>query len=335
MVAAMVDLGGTQTAASPNVQSAARSRASASLQSLAPIAPIAIIFVIASMTIPGFASGPNLIAVVQASAITGIAAIGAAAITIVGKFVSLAIEQQAVASAYVFTALLSVGQPLAVAIAATFVAALIIGAVQGYLVSRGLNPIVTTLAFGSALFGAVVLLSNDRTITLRQNPVAWVGGGTSWGVPNQAVVFIVLLAIGTVFLSRTRLGRQIVLCGANPKAGELIGIPIRRLVVIAYVLAALASALVGILVVGQVSQASSNMFDGLTIDVVAAILVGGIAIQGGEGQLWRAGVGALILTMLSNIMLLLGLDAGVRLLLKGALAAAVLLAMTVMRRRGR
>ncbi|MCB8882058.1 ABC transporter permease [Acidisoma cellulosilytica] len=331
----MVDLSGVRTTASQSAQSKGRGSVAVSLQSLAPIAPIALIFVIAAVAIPGFASGPNLIAVVQASAITGIAAIGAAAITIVGKFVSLAIEQQAVTAAYVFTAVLSIGQPVAVAVAATLIVAVIIGAVQGYLVARGLNPIVTTLAFGSALFGAVVLLSNNRTITLRHNPLAWLGGGTSWGVPNQAVVFVILLAIGTVFLSHTRLGRQIVLCGANPKAAELIGIPISRLVIIAYISAALASALVGMLVVGQVSQASSNMFDGLTIDVVAAILVGGIAIQGGEGQLWRAGVGALILTMLSNIMLLLGLDAGVRLLLKGGLAAAVLLAMTVMRRRSR
>jgi ribose transport system permease protein len=305
------------------------------MQTIAPIAPIVVIFVLAAASVPGFVSGPNLIAVVQASAITGIAAIGAAAITIVGKFVSLAIEQQAVTLAYVFTAMLMVGQSLTAAIAVTLVAAILLGAVQGYLVSRGLNPIVATLAFGSALYGSVVLLSDNRTITLRQNPVAWLGGGTSWGVPNQAIVFLVLLVIGTLFLSRTRLGRQLVLTGANPKAAELIGIPVRKLVIIAYVLAAMGSALVAILVVGQVSQASSNMFDGLTIDVVAAILVGGIAIQGGEGQLWRAGVGALILTMLSNVMLLLGLDAGVRLLLKGALAAAVLLTMTVMKGRGR
>ncbi len=285
-------------------------------QTLAPIAPIAAIFVIAAISVPGFVNGSNLIAVVQAAAITGIAAIAAAAITIVGKFVSLAIEQQAVTLAYVFAALLTMEQPLAIAVLATLVAAILLGVVQGYLVSRGLNPIVATLAFGSALYGSVVLLSNDDTITLRQNPVAWLGGGTSWGIPNQAIVFLILLVIGTLFLSRTRLGRQLVLTGANPKAAELIGIPVRGLVVIAYVLAALGSALVAILVVGQVSQASSNMFNGLTIDVVAAILVGGIAIQGGEGQLWRAGVGALILTMLSNIMLLLGLDAGVRLLLK-------------------
>jgi simple sugar transport system permease protein/ribose transport system permease protein len=305
------------------------------LRALAPVAPIIAIVLLAAIFVQGFISGPNLIAVVQASAITGIAAIGAAAITIVGKFVSLAIEQQTVTLAYVFAALVSTGQPLAVAMAATLAIALVLGAVQGYFVAQGLNPIVATLAFGSALFGSVVLLSDNRTITLRDNPVAWLGGGTSWGIPNQAIVFVILLMLGTLFLSRTRLGRQLVLTGANPKAAELIGIPTRSLVVIAYILAALGSALVAILVVGQVSQAKSNMFDGLTIDVVAAILVGGIAIQGGEGQLWRAGFGALILTMLSNIMLLLGLDAGVRLLLKGVLAAAVLLTMTMMKGRSR
>ncbi|MGO4842352.1 hypothetical protein AB4144_59800, partial [Rhizobiaceae sp. 2RAB30] len=96
---------------------------------------------------------------------------------------------------------------------------------------------------------------------------------------------------------------------------------------------ALAAALGGILVVGQVSQAKSDMFRGLTIDVVAAILVGGIAIQGGEGQLWRAGFGAIVLTMLGNIMLLLGIDAGVRDLMKGLLAGGVLLSMTLLKAR--
>jgi ribose transport system permease protein len=271
--------------------------------------------------------------VVQASAITGIAAVGAAAITISGKFVSLAIEQQAVTLAYAFSALLSAGQPLAIAVAATLLLAVALGAVQGYIVSRGLNPIVATLAFGSVLFGSVVLLADNRTITLQNNPATWLGGGRLGGVPNQAVVFILILIAGTWFLARTKLGRQVVLTGANPRAAELIGIPTRRIVVLAFIAAALGSALVAILVVGQVSQAKSNMFDGLTIDVVAAILVGGIAIQGGEGQLWRAGMGALLLTTLSNMMLLLGIDAGMRLLLKGLLAAGVLLAMTAMKRR--
>lgn len=303
------------------------------LKRLGPFLPIIALAVIASLTVDGFGTTPNLIAVVQASAITGIAAIGTAAITISGKFVSLAIEQQAVTAAYVFAATVSAGQPVVLAFALAFAVAIVLGLVQGYLVSRGLNPIVTTLAFGSALFGTVVMLADNRTITLSPNPIAWLGGGTTFGVPNQAIIFIILLVLGSLFLSRTRLGRQMVLTGANPKAADLIGVPTRRIIIIAFVAAALTAALVGILVVGQVSQAKSDMFRGLTIDVVAAILVGGIAIQGGEGQLWRAGFGAIVLTMLGNIMLLLGIDAGVRDLLKGLLAAAVLLSMKLLKAR--
>ncbi len=303
------------------------------LKRLGPFLPIIALAVIASLTVDGFGTTPNLIAVVQASAITGIAAIGTAAITISGKFVSLAIEQQAVTAAYVFAATVSAGQPVVLAFALAFAVAIVLGLVQGYLVSRGLNPIVTTLAFGSALFGTVVMLADNRTITLSPNPIAWLGGGTTFGVPNQAIIFIILLVLGSLFLSRTRLGRQMVLTGANPKAADLIGVPTRRIIMIAFVAAALTAALVGILVVGQASQAKSDMFRGLTIDVVAAILVGGIAIQGGEGQLWRAGFGAIVLTMLGNIMLLLGIDAGVRDLLKGLLAAAVLLSMKLLKAR--
>ncbi|MBN9257972.1 MULTISPECIES: ABC transporter permease [unclassified Mesorhizobium] len=303
------------------------------LKRLGPFLPIIALAVIASLTVDGFGTTPNLIAVVQASAITGIAAIGTAAITISGKFVSLAIEQQAVTAAYVFAATVSAGQPVVLAFALAFAVAIVLGLVQGYLVSRGLNPIVTTLAFGSALFGTVVMLADNRTITLSPNPIAWLGGGTTFGVPNQAIIFIILLVLGSLFLARTRLGRQMVLTGANPKAADLIGVPTRRIIMIAFVAAALTAALVGILVVGQVSQAKSDMFRGLTIDVVAAILVGGIAIQGGEGQLWRAGFGAIVLTMLGNIMLLLGIDAGVRDLLKGLLAAAVLLSMKLLKAR--
>jgi ribose/xylose/arabinose/galactoside ABC-type transport system permease subunit len=165
--------------------------------------------------------------------------------------------------------------------------------------------------------------------------MASIGGGLTFGIPNQALIFLALVAIGTWFLSRTTLGRQIVLTGANDKAAELIGIPTQRIVIIAFIIAGLLAALVGILVVGQVSQAKSDMFRGLTIDVVAAILVGGIAIQGGEGQLWRAGLGAIVLTMLGNIMLLLGIDAGMRELAKGILAGAVLLTITLMKERGK
>lgn len=303
--------------------------------SLAPLLPVIAIGIIASFSVRGFATAPNLIAVVQASAITGIAAIGTAAITISGRFVSLAVEQQAMTAAFVFAALILAGQPLAVTLLAVFAIAAILGFVQGYLVSRGLNPIVTTLAFGSVLFGIVVMLADNRTLTLADNPMAGIGGGLSFGIPNQALIFLVVLAVGSWFLSRTTLGRQIVLTGANDKAAELIGVPTKRIVIIAFIIAGVLAALVGVLVVGQVSQAKSDMFRGLTIDVVAAILVGGIAIQGGEGQLWRAGLGAIVLTMLGNIMLLLGVDAGMRELAKGVLAAAVLLTITLMKDRGR
>jgi simple sugar transport system permease protein/ribose transport system permease protein len=310
------------------------SRARTWLRTLGPFVPIAVLAAIAALTVDGFGTTPNLIAVVQASAITGIAAIGTAAITISGKFVSLAIEQQAVTAAYVFAATVSAGQPVLLAFALAFAVAIILGLIQGYLVSRGLNPIVTTLAFGSALFGTVVMLADNRTITLSPNPISWLGGGTTFGIPNQAIIFVVLLVLGSLFLSRTKMGRQMVLTGANPRAAALVGVPTRRIVMVAFVAAALTAALVGILVVGQVSQAKSDMFRGLTIDVVAAILVGGIAIQGGEGQLWRAGFGAIVLTMLGNIMLLLGIDAGVRDLLKGLLAAGVLLSMRLLKARG-
>jgi ribose/xylose/arabinose/galactoside ABC-type transport system permease subunit len=302
---------------------------------LVPLIPVIAIGLLAAVSVRGFATAPNLIAVVQASAITGIAAIGTATITICGRFVSLAVEQQAMTAAFVFAALILAGMPLVVALAAVFVLAAVLGFIQGYLVSRGLNPIVTTLAFGSVLFGVVVWLADNRTLTLSDNPMASIGGGLTYGIPNQALIFLVLVAVGTWFLSRTTLGRQIVLTGANDKAAELIGIPTRRIVIIAFIIAGLLAALVGVLVVGQVSQAKSDMFRGLTIDVVAAILVGGIAIQGGEGQLWRAGLGAIVLTMLGNIMLLLGIDAGMRELAKGILAGAVLLTITVMKERGK
>jgi ribose transport system permease protein len=303
------------------------------LRRSAPFLPILALAGAAALTVDGFGTAPNLIAVVQASAITGIAAIGTAAITISGKFVSLAIEQQAVTAAYIFAAAVSAGAPVLVAVLLAFAAAILLGAAQGYLVSRGLNPIVTTLAFGSVLFGAVVMLADNRTITLSPNPMAWLGGGTTLGIPNQAIIFVVLLVAGSLFLSRTRLGRQMVLTGANARAADLVGIPTQRIIIIAFIAVALAAALVGILVVGQVSQAKSDMFRGLTIDVVAAILVGGIAIQGGKGQLWRAGFGAIVLTMLGNIMLLLGIDAGMRDLMKGLLAAGVLLSVTLLKGR--
>ena len=305
------------------------------MRDLAPFVPIVALGGIASLTVDGFGTAPNIIAIVQASAITGIAAIGMAAITISGKFVSLAVEQQAMTSAFVFAALITAGSPVGLAILAAFAVAIVLGLIQGYLVSRGLNPIVTTLAFSSALFGTVVQLADNRTITLSPNPIAELGGGTTFGVPNQAIIFLILLALGSFLLARIKIGRQLVLTGANPDAAEIVGIPTRRIVIIAFVVAALASAIVGILVVGQVSQAKSDMFRGLTIDVVAAVLVGGIAIQGGEGQLWRAGYGAIILTMLGNVMLLIGIDAGSRELLKGALAATVLISMTILKARNR
>jgi ribose transport system permease protein len=282
---------------------------------------------------PGFIGLDNLLNILRAAAIIGTVALGMTFITISGNFFSLSVAQTAAFAAVMFAGLMAAGIPLPLALLAVIATSVLVGLIQGAFVGRGANPIITTLGAGAALFGLTAVVTANRTIQIGSDAAEWLGRGRPLGIPNQTWLFLALTVAGTIILSRTRLGRQLYLVGANRSAARAAGISIMGATLFAFAASAVTAALAGVMTAAQFGQGATNQFPDLTIPVIAAVLVGGTAVSGGEGSMLRTMLGTVFIALLQNIMLLRNMETGWRLLLEGSIVAIAVSLYTLSRRR--
>lgn len=270
-----------------------------------------------------FLNSDNLNGVLRSAAYTGIVAAGMTPVTLTGNFVSLGIQQTAVGAAMLSVYLLLQGWPLVLVVTVIFVAVALIGLLQGLVVSVGLNPIITTLAAGSIIFGLVTKLSQGNRIELSPSlKMSW-GNSSILGVPVEVLFFFLFTAFATAVVLFTRVGREMTLTGANRNSAAISGISLVRTTLVAYLIFSLGIALVAILYVAGFNQAQPQAMGNLTIDAIAALLLGGVAITGGRGAPWQAAAGALFISIVTNVMVLRGLNPGETQAIQGAIVAFV------------
>jgi simple sugar transport system permease protein/ribose transport system permease protein len=294
------------------------------------------VVLLGSLTSDTFLTADNARAVVRTASITGLVAVMATSVTLSGNFFSIALGQTAVFGSVVFAIVLRAGGGFGLAVAATAGAALLIGTSQGVVVYLGANPIIATLGASALLAGIAGTMTGAGKIETPANAaVDWLGSGQSLGVPSQTWAFLAAVVVMTVVMRRLRLGRAIVLSGANRAAAVASGIRIWLVTVAVFVLASIAAAVAGVFQVAQFNQATLDTFTRLDFDVVAAILVGGTAVGGGEGSPLRSALGALFIGLVDNYMLLKGWSQGTRVGVLGLFVIGAALFFHLLRRHGR
>lgn len=292
-------------------------RARSILLAMAAAAALAALAVIGWITTPEFITYRNGLNIIRAAAEIGIIAVTMTLITIAGSFFSLSVSQTAAMSAISFAAFLSWGWPVWTAVLAVAVLASLVGLLQGGAVALGGNPIVVTLAMGAVLFGSAAWLTDNKTVRTGTDAAEWIGSSRPLGIPSQTWAFAVIALITAVVLTRTRFGREATLVGANRRAAAAVGIRSGRIALYVFWASSLGAALAGVFRAAQFSQGRLDHFDGMDIEAIAAILVGGAAIQGGEGSALRTALGAVFIAALQNLMVLRGFSYGVRMFYVG------------------
>lgn len=302
---------------------------------LAVVGAVLVLGVVGWVTTPEFITYRNFQSIVRAAALIGIVAVTMTLITIAGSFFSLSVSQTAAMSAISFAAFLSWGFPVWVAVPAVILLASAVGVVQGGAVALGGNPIVVTLAVGAVIFGLVAWLTDNKTVRTGTDAAEWIGTSRPLEIPSQTWAFILITAIIAVVLTRTRLGREVTLVGANRFAATTSGLRPGKVAVYVFLVSSLGAALAGIFTAAQFSQGRLDHFDGVDIDAIAAILVGGAAIQGGEGSATRTALGAVFIAALQNLMVLRGFSFGVRVFFVGLAILVSVSSFTLIRNRRR
>jgi ribose/xylose/arabinose/galactoside ABC-type transport system permease subunit len=303
------------------------------MQTLAIRGAALVILLYACVAVDGFGTVDNVKSLLQSVSLIGIAAVGTAFVTISGNYFMLSVGATTAVSTIVFAKSLSLGLPLAlvVTLGAGAVGGLVQGAAVGLL---NTNPIVTTIAASSLVLGVGQIVSGGLTVNADSTSADVLNNTVFDVLPVRVLIFFAVALVAHALMQKTRFGREVRLTGSNREAAELAGLRVRRVIVLAFVLAAAAAALSGALLAAEASQGNLRLGATFDFDVIAAVLVGGVLVTGGRGSIIDAAFGAVFIGMVGNILIVSGQPYELQLVAKGAIVIlSIALAALASRRR--
>ena len=180
----------------------------------------------------------------------------------------------------------------------------IIGAFSGAMITRfGIPPFIVTLAMMLVGSGLAYILAKGQSIYQIPDSFVWLGRGADFfGLPNAVVLMLVLYALAHVLMSRMKLGRYLYAVGGNREAARLSGVPVQRVLLFAYIVCALLAGLGGVIMASQLKSGSATYGNMYELYVIAAVVVGGTSLSGGEGKMLGTLTGAFTIAVIQNGM---------------------------------
>jgi ribose transport system permease protein len=281
-----------------------------------------VLFACFSIFVPGFLSGGNLMGVLQSVATLGLLALGMSMVVIAGG-IDLSMIAVVVVPAALILNLVTNGTSLGNAFLVGLAFALGVGLLNAWLIAYvRLPPLFVTLSTGLALYGTAYGVFGLDVVTWpsQLSNLSWVGRASLLGVPLPVVVLIVMALAIAVFLNFTRVGRFIYAMGDNPAGASAVGIPIRRMIVLIYVLSALIAFVTGVIMATVLNAGAIRTYNSTLIyDVILVIVLGGVGLSGGRGGVLSVVLGTILIGTLTNAMTLMNTDYPEQNLIKGFL----------------
>lgn len=279
-----------------------------------------------SLLSENFFTVANLMSVARQLSFVGIAAVGVTFLIISGGIDISTGSNEAFTGVFCCLLMVNFGFPMWLAIIISLVIGLLIGTINGiFCVRLGLSPLISTLAMQSILKGAAYLITNAQPIYGIPDSFKFLGQGYIFGViPVPLIVMIVCFIFGYWVLNMTYIGRYFYAVGGNVEAARLSGINPRVVMLLAFGSSALFASIAGVLMAGRLGSGQPSIGVGFEMDVITAIVLGGVSINGGSGNIIGVFIGTLIMGILSNGMLMIGLSDYWQWVVKGlVLVAAV------------
>jgi simple sugar transport system permease protein len=280
-----------------------------------------IILIIAlSLVAPNFLTARNLLNVLRQVSFVGIIACGMT-IALIGGDVDLSVGSVVALTSSVLAVLYAkVGLPLWLATVLAMGQAAAVGTLAGLVRIRWDIPaLIVTLALMISLRGVAFVLTNAFPIPITDPAFEFWGGGYILGVPVPAIVFVVMMIFFWFISTRTVYGRSVYAVGGNAEAARLSGIPVNRIRVMILLTTGLLAGLSGFLLTSRLTSGYSGVGVGWEFDVIAAVLIGGASLTGGEGSMLGTLLGVLFIGLLANGMVLMGVNPYLQDVVRGAI----------------
>jgi erythritol transport system permease protein len=300
------------------------------------------LLILFSALAPSFLTANNFAILSKHVAISAILAIGMTFVVLTGG-IDLSVGSLAGLGGMVAGYLLTQGiviagvahfPPVVIVILVTLAVCLVVGFINGWLVAKaGVAPFIATLGTLYIARGAALLMSNGRTFPNLSGQAAHgntgftlLGQASFLRVPLPVWIMLLLFALAWAIAVKTPLGRHVYAVGGNERAARLAGIQISRVKIFTYLVSSLCAGLVGLIIASQLEAAHPATGESFELNAIAAVVLGGTSLMGGRGSIFGSLIGAFVIGVLSDGLVMLGVSEFWQMVIKGTvivLAVAV------------
>jgi erythritol transport system permease protein len=294
---------------------------------------LVLLVILFSALAPEFLTANNLSILTKHVAISALLAVGMTFVVLTGG-IDLSVGSIAglggMVAGYLLTQGLSFGgavhfPPVAIVILLTICACLLVGALNGWLVAKaGVAPFIATLGTLYIARGAALLISNGKTFpdlgsTAARGNTGFPAFGQSFllHVPTPVWMMAALFAVTWVVATKTPFGRHVYAIGGNERAARLAGIRVAQVKLATYVFSAFCAALVGLIIAAQLEAAHPATGESFELNAIAAVVLGGTSLMGGRGSVTGSLIGAFVIGVLADGLVMLGVSEFWQIVIKG------------------
>ena len=266
------------------------------------------ICLILALIAPRFLMISNIANVARQMAVIAIISVGMTYVIVTGG-IDLSVGSTVAFTGCISALLLVNGYPIIFCIIAGLFLGTLVGLTNGLLVVYvKLAPFIATLGTMGIARGLVLALTRGYPIQPFPKSFEMIGRGYLGIIPVPVLIMLGIVIIGHILLSRTRIGRYIYYIGSNETAARLSGLNVNGTLIFVYTVAGFLSGLASIVLISRLTSAQSNMGSGFELDAIAAVVIGGTSLSGGEGTVIGSLVGAALMGIIKNALILLGVN---------------------------
>jgi ribose transport system permease protein len=280
-----------------------------------------MVMIIATILSPTFIRPGNLVNVIRQISINGILAIGMTFVLLTGG-IDLSVGSTMGIVAVVVATMFTKGIPPIVVVPSALLIGILVGCINGLGVTKGgITPFIMTLSTLTTIRGIALLIANGQPISWRNSGInfRFLGQGDVLGIPIPVFVFLIVFLCAYIILKYTYFGRSVLAIGDSREAARLSGINVFRSELFVYILAGFLAALSALVLLSRLSVGEPTAGENYELDAIAMSVIGGTSTAGGVGGVVGTLIGASLLSVIQNLLNIIGVTPFVQRIAKGVI----------------
>lgn len=277
-------------------------------EQIALLLSLVALCIISSIISPVFFSVNNLMNVLRNASLTAICAMGYMFVILLGEM-DLSVGSIQAVVGIIGVMILNSTKSIAASIVGALAVGIVLGGINGLLVTKAnINSLIASLGTMAILRGGAYIITDGVSIQAAVSGFEIIGTGYVGPFPIPFLLALAIFIVLYFILKKTVFGRNVYAVGGNSSAAELCGINVNRIKISAYVIVGILTALSGYILASRLNSAQPKAGEGFEFQVISAVVLGGVSLSGGKGNLTGSIIGVLILSVLSNILVLAGVS---------------------------